>query len=111
MPEDIAIRFILNTSPQSTLPISKYLHKGMKLDEKDREKLNKRLDKFQSLSKLQESTPIPKMHLTRLDSELNQSDSAISFLNSKDGIKPKIKMAFLIHNIKLKFTRVPSQPG
>lgn len=99
MPEDIAIRFILNTSPQSTLPISKYLHKGMKLDEKDREKLNKRLDKFQSLSKLQESTPIPKMHLTRLDSELNQSDSAISFLNSKDGIKPKIKMAFLIHNI------------
>ena len=25
MPEDIAIRFILNTSPQSTLPISKYL--------------------------------------------------------------------------------------
>ena len=71
----------------------------MKLDEKDREKLNKRLDKFQSLSKLQESTPIPKMHLTRLDSELNQSDSAISFLNSKDGIKPKIKMAFLIPRV------------
>ena len=42
----------------------------MKLDEKDREKLNKRLDKFQSLSKLQESTPIPKMHLTRLDLSL-----------------------------------------
>lgn len=99
MPEDIALHFILTTSPQSTLPISKYIHENMPLDKKDREKLNKRLEKFQSLSNLQNGTPIPKKHFSTLSFELNQSDNVVSFLNSDDGIKPKIKMAFLIHNI------------
>lgn len=100
MPKDIALHFILNNSPTSTLPVSKYLHKNMDLDEKDKKKLNKRLNKFQSLATLQKSTPLPNKYVSPLTSELNASDDVVSFLNKNDGIKPKIKMAFLIHNIK-----------
>ncbi|MCT7861340.1 MAG: SIR2 family protein [Lactobacillus crispatus] len=100
MPEDIALRFILKTSPQSTLPVSKYLHNKMKLDVKDKKKINKRLEKFQSLEVLQSSIHIPKMYMDKLTHELNNSADAVDFLCKKDNIKAKYKMAFLTCNIK-----------
>ncbi|RHW49012.1 SIR2 family protein [Lactobacillus bombicola] len=99
MPEDIALHFILKTSPQSTLPVSRYLHPNMNLETKDRERLNKRLKKFQSLKELQEGTNISKCDISGLSKEFNSSNLS-NFFKKDDGIKPKKKIAFLIHNIE-----------
>lgn len=62
MPLEIAIKFITNLSPQSALPISKYLLKlknngGITLTERDKNKINNRLRRFESLSSLNVSEP------------------------------------------------------
>lgn len=101
MPRDIALHFILHTSPQSTLPVSKYLDDNMTLNDQDREKINSRLKKFQSLKELQQGAKIPKMYIATLKKQFNQTNKdAIAFLNNDDGIKVKYKMVFLIHHIK-----------
>lgn len=95
MPRDIALQFILHTSPQSTLPVSKYLDDNMTLNDQDREKINSRLKKFQSLKELQQGAKIPKMYIATLKKQFDQTNKdAIAFLNNDDGIKVKYTTNF-----------------
>lgn len=62
MPLEIALRFIVKTAPNSTLPVAKYVTKvkngNITLKDKDREKLNNRLKSFPSLESLKiQNTP------------------------------------------------------
>lgn len=73
MPLEIALRFILKTTPKSTLPVSKYVIKVKKgnvtLSERDKKKLNNRLKSFPSLKSLriQDTPKKDKEALEKLD--------------------------------------------
>lgn len=97
MPAEIAIKFILSTSPQSTLPISRYLTKDIDLNDEDRKKLNKRLKQFYSLQSLQNSIAIPKSSEDIL--KTYKDKSAIEIFQTFDGIKPRTKLGYIIKNI------------
>ncbi len=85
MPIEIAIRFILKNAPNSTLPIAKYVTEikdgKITLTESEKNKLNKRLNKFSSLSSLktpdvsQKYLPeIEKLEFKNLSQDLNPKD-------------------------------------
>lgn len=97
MPPEIAIKFIVNTSPQSTLPISRYLKERMGIKEVEKEKINKRLEKFGSLSSLQEKIDIPRA-AERQFKNYNLK-SPVEIFKLEDNIKATSKLAYFIKHI------------
>lgn len=101
MPLEIAVQFILKTSSQSTLPVSKYvlrIRKGdITLKDSDREKINRRLNKFPSFSslKLQKTS---KKHLHSLESM--DFDDTEKTLSRDDEIKNYTKLNYFSVHIK-----------
>jgi len=76
MPLEIALKFILKTTPKSTLPVSKYVAKvksrNFILNEKDKIKLNKRLSSYPSFESL------------RIPNTPNKDQNALQKLDFKD---------------------------
>lgn len=90
MPLEIALRFILKTTPKSTLPVSKYVIKVKKgnvtLNERDKEKLNNRLKSFPSLKSLRiQDTPkkykgaLEKLDFKDIDNILDKNSEIKSY--------------------------------
>ncbi len=98
MPEEIALGFILGMSPQSTLPVSKYVCGGhLKINDEQKKKLNKRLGKFNDLKALQENVSVSKKALKVLKKYGDMSPEAI--LEKNDGIKSRVKLDYFIQHI------------
>ncbi|GEM_PF-3499132 len=98
MPQEIAIKFILTVSPQSTLPVSKYLKQGMSLTEETKEKINKRLEKFKSLKSLQDTVNVPRTAEDTLKTYVDKD--AVEILEMEDDLKLRVKLAYFIKNIE-----------
>lgn len=98
MPTEIAIKFITSVSPQSTLPISKYLQLGMNLSEEIKKKINQRLERFRSLESLQKTVQLPKVSEDKLKTYFGKS--AVEILNMEDEIKASTKLAYFIKHIE-----------
>lgn len=97
MPQEIALKFIMSMSPLSPLPIAKYLKHIGELKLSDREKFEKRIEKFASLQDIQSKVNVPKA----TEMQLREYDmSAIDILNHKDDIKARIKIAYFVKNIE-----------
>lgn len=99
MTEEITLPFILKTPIQSTLPISKYIHKKMKLTTEEKQKINTRLEKFSSLKNLQEGIKISKKVDVKLEAEFKQGFKALDFLKGKTITEKEKRIAFLTKKI------------
>ncbi|WP_125772082.1 SIR2 family protein [Companilactobacillus furfuricola] len=105
LPEDIAIKFITNTSSTSMLPISKYLTNvnftNNNISDKDRKRINQRLSNFKDLSTIIEKISIPKKDEPKLDELVRSGMSPTQiFEEKKTGIQFKKKIAFFVKNIE-----------
>lgn len=100
MPIEIALRFILKQCPQSSLPISKYLYKlsnqGITLSNADKEKINQRLKRFNSLDDLK-IKDVPNIHYNNLK-KFNFSNPK-EFFDNNSNIPIGIKIQYYIKNI------------
>ncbi len=100
MPIEIAIRFILKTAPNSTLPVSKYVAKVVKenfaLNDEDKKRLNNRLSNFSELESLRiQSVPKKyKKYLEKLD-----FSNARKVLKKSKVVKNTIKLNYFSLNI------------
>lgn len=99
MPEEITLPFILKSKLNSTLPISKYIHSNMKLTLKEKDKINKRLKRFNSLENLQSGINISKRDNIRLDKEFKSRVEAIDFLKGKNNAEKEKRVVFLTKKI------------
>ncbi|WP_158596008.1 SIR2 family protein [Lactobacillus sp. ESL0259] len=99
MPEEIALPFILKSPPHSTLPISKYIHSKMKLASKEKDKINARLKRFNSLEELKNGISISRSNNIQLEKEFKDTDKAIDFLKGKNNAEKLKRVAFLIKKI------------
>lgn len=99
MPEEIALPFILKSPPHSTLPISKYIHFKMKLASKEKDKINARLKRFNSLEELKNGISISRSNNIQLEKEFKDTDKAIDFLKGKNNAEKLKRVAFLTKKI------------
>lgn len=101
MPIEIAVRFIVNVSTKSTLPVSKYVVKikneNIILKEKDKDKINTRLGVFPSLKSLKVKS-IPKKHQSALK-KMNFDDIE-KILVGDDKINIYTKLSYFSLHIK-----------
>lgn len=98
IPFEIAIRFISQVSPQSTLPISKYVHENLNVDEKTKDKINKRLQKYSSLESLQATVKLPRSKEEEIISYA--TSTPLELLECENGLTTKVKLSYIILNIK-----------
>lgn len=101
MPLKIALMFILKTMPKSTLPVSKYVTKvkndNLILNDKDKKKLNNRLNKFSSLESLKIQNT-PKKYMKALK-KMNFQDVEKLF-DKNSGIRNSTKINYFSLHIK-----------
>lgn len=100
MPLKIAVQFIKQTPSKSTLPIAKYVAKIKKekfaLDKNDREKINGRLKRFNSIDSLNIQKISNKYTVVLKGLDLSQPEKIFS----DDKIKPYIKLNYITTNIR-----------
>jgi len=97
MPIEIAMKFIMSMSVQSPLPISRYVSRKLNLNESDKEKLDKRLQRFNSLETIKEYVNVPRATEDKLK-EYNDKE-LVEILELDDGIKAPVKLAYFIQNV------------
>ncbi len=98
MPTEIAMKFIMSMSVQSPLPVSRFIGKQLGLNESDKNKLNKRLQKFNSLKVIKEYVNVPRTAEDKLKEYSEKT--LVEILELDDGIKAPVKLAFFIENIE-----------
>ncbi len=101
MPLEIALRFIVKTAPNSTLPVSKYVIKVKKgkltLKNKEIKRINDRLSSFQSLKSLHFPNT-PKKYQNTLNNM--DFDDIQKILSRNDDIKSYTKLNYFSSHIK-----------
>lgn len=99
IPPEIAMKFIVRFSSRSTLPVSKYVVKignGINISEKEKEKINKRLNRFKTIESLKVNN-LTENRKKLILSKIDFSNPESVFRN--DVIKPRDSIAYLIKNI------------
>lgn len=101
MPLEIALRFIVKTAPNSTLPVSKYILRvkngELTLKDKDKDRINDRLGSFPSLESLR-FPDTPKKHQNSLQNM--NFNNVQKILSRNDSIKNYTKLNYFSSHIK-----------
>lgn len=97
MPTEIALHFIAQMSPQSPLPVSKYLRESMDIAPSIKAKLNLRLQRFNSLANIQAAVNVSHTATEKLDRY--QERPVLEIYRSDDGVKATVKIAYFIKHI------------